>query len=787
MKMRPFLYGVLLAAVAAPAAGQGFGRAVAVHSADVLVGEPQTGLTPGVVYVFRRGQGGAYAEATRLRAANAAPNDGFGAAIAVQGDWALISATNQNDGRGAAYLMRRDNRGRWTDAGILTATDAAEGDGFGSAVALGDGIAFVAAAQQDSGAGAVYVFRMEGNRWVQSAKLYPSDRQPGDRFGTVMVAASDQLIVSAPFRESRKGIVYVFARNAEGAWQQQASLEPAGAERDARIGTSLLVLGGRVLVGAPGVERLAGAVYVFGRSDQGDWREQMALRPFDLQRNLQFGLALAASGDDILIGAPGAARFQGRLYRYRWDAAAETFTSAVHVVGMELPASGAFGASVAAGGNLAVSGTPNDDNGAGTAVVLERTNNEWRTVAKVAGALNAVEPMVGQVRECQDGQVGIFACDGVDMLAFLPLASIGGSRGIRMNDIWGWTDPETGQEWAIAGRTDGSAFVDVTDPQRPRYAGSLPMTQGARANAWRDMKVYRNHVYIVADGSGQHGMQVFDLTQLRRATGAPQTFRETALYTNVASTHNIVIDTTSGFAFAVGVNGGGETCGGGLHMIDIREPANPRFAGCFADPNTGRSGTGYSHDAQCVTYQGPDDRYRGHEICFGANETALSIADVSDKQNPVALSRASYPNVGYTHQGWLTDDQRYFYMDDELDELQGKTDGTRTLIWDVEDLQDPVLLGAYVSENKASDHNLYIQGDLMFQSNYQSGLRVLDISDRANPRPVGHFDTVPYGSDSPGFGGSWSNYPYFASGTIVVTSGSEGLFILRKQSPALVP
>src|SRR5690606_24011601 len=205
------------------------------------------------------------------------------------------------------------------------------------------------------------------------------------------------------------------------------------------------------------------------------------------------------------------------------------------------------------------------------------------------------------------------------------------------------------------------------------------------ANVWRDIKVYKNHAYVVADGSGPHGMQVFDLTRLRNVKDAPQTFTMDAHYTNINSAHNIVINEETGFAYAVGVNSGGETCGGGLHMIDIREPKNPKFAGCFADPQTGRANTGYSHDAQCVIYKGPDEQYKGREICLGANETMLSIADVTDKQNPKAISRASYPNVGYSHQGWLTEDHRFFYMDDELDELAGSVQRTRTIIWDLTD------------------------------------------------------------------------------------------------------
>ena len=209
-------------------------------------------------------------------------------------------------------------------------------------------------------------------------------------------------------------------------------------------------------------------------------------------------------------------------------------------------------------------------------------------------------------------------------------------------------------------------------------------------------------------------------------------------------------------------------------MLDLRDPANVSFAGCFADPNTGRRKTGYSHDAQCVVYSGPDADYSGREICLGSNETALSIADVTDKKNPVAVSMATYPDVAYTHQGWLTEDHQYYYMNDEGDEPQGLVEGTRTLIWDVSDLDDPVLVTEHIASTPDTDHNLYIRGNLMYQSNYGAGLRILDITNPETPVEVGFFEPGP-GSTS------WSNYPYFESGTLVVTSGSEGLFVLKKR------
>ena len=215
-------------------------------------------------------------------------------------------------------------------------------------------------------------------------------------------------------------------------------------------------------------------------------------------------------------------------------------------------------------------------------------------------------------------------------------------------------------------------------------------------------------------------------------------FEETFLYDGIHSAHNIVINEETGFAYAVGNSGGGETCGGGYHMLDLEDPARPTFVGCFADPASGRRLTGYSHDSQCVVYHGPDTEHVGKEICLGSNETMLNIADVTNKDAAVSLSNVSYPNVAYAHQGWLTEDHRYFYMGDEGDEPQGTVEGTRTLVWDVTDLDDPVLAKEYIATTPDTDHNLYIVGDLMYQSNYGAGLRILDISDPENPVEVGY-------------------------------------------------
>ena len=212
-------------------------------------------------------------------------------------------------------------------------------------------------------------------------------------------------------------------------------------------------------------------------------------------------------------------------------------------------------------------------------------------------------------------------------------------------------------------------------------------------------------------------------------------------------------------------------------MIDISDPLNPTFIGCFADGGTGRAGGGYVHDAQCVTYRGPDQAHAGREICFGSNETAISISDVTDPNAPVGISRGTYPSSSYVHQGWFTEDQQYFIQNDELDERVFDA-RTHTYIWDLSDLDDPVLLTDFASNVVSTDHNLYVRGDFVYQANYSSGLRIMDISDPEDPFVAGYFDTRPQDS-AVNFNGAWTAWPYPDSDLVIISSRAEGLFVVR--------
>ena len=712
--------------------------------------------------------------------------DGFGQSLAVLGNTLLVSASQPDSSRGAVYVFERDAASEsWTETAPLTARDAAAGDHLGEALAFNGDYALVGAARHNESTGAVYVFRRdaESGAWVEQDKLLGSEVEKGDRFGSVIVMEGDRALITAPMYQA--GAVYVYRLDAASeAWVEEARIVGNDAGVKSGFAGSVHLHGEEIFVGSPRSNTFRGGVHVFRHDEaSGAWTAQHTLAPSGEGERDFFGASIQLD-DDLWIGAPGTANFAGALYRFEREAGGGWVEADKLTAGEGQPRD-FFADAFAVKGDVAVIGSAGADYGEGNALLLERDpeTGAWVRQAVLINESEAegLAPIVDGQVDCKDGEAASFACRQVDLISFLPLRDLGMARGVRLNDVWGWTDPETGKEYALVGHLEAAAFVDISDPYNPVYLGELPRTEGSSGSVWRDIKVYKDHAFIVSDGAGQHGMQVFDLTQLRDVENPPVTFVETAHYDGIASAHNIVINEETGFAFSVGSSSGGETCGGGLHMIDIREPTQPTFAGCFADTETGRQSTGYSHDAQCVTYNGPDVEHQGKEICFGANETALSIADVTDKANPVKLANASYPNVAYSHQGWLTEDHRYFYMNDEGDEVQGLVDGTRTLVWDVMDLDDPQMVKEHFSENKASDHNLYIRGNLMYQSNYQSGLRILDISDAVNPVEVGFFDTVPYGEDVPSMGGSWSNYPFFGSGVIVVTSGSEGMFILKKK------
>jgi choice-of-anchor B domain-containing protein len=271
--------------------------------------------------------------------------------------------------------------------------------------------------------------------------------------------------------------------------------------------------------------------------------------------------------------------------------------------------------------------------------------------------------------------------------------------------------------------------------------------------------------------AGGHGMQIFDLTRLRSVSSPPENFTEDAYFSGFGSAHNVVINETSGYAYGVGT---GQFSGGAV-FVNIQDPLNPVAEG-------GYSGSGYTHDAQVVTYTGPDTDYAGSEIYIGCNTDEVVIVDVTDKSNPQLISTIGYANIGYTHQGWFTEDQTYFIAGDEFDESNVGFN-TRSIVFDFTDLDNPQFHMEYFGPTPAIDHNGYVKGDRFYLANYTAGFRVVDISDIANGNmtEIGYFDTHP-ANQNVSYNGAWNVYPYFPSGNIIVSNIDGGFFVLREQN-----
>jgi choice-of-anchor B domain-containing protein len=703
----------------------------------------------------------------------------FGGAIAASGDWLLVGKEQAGRGRGAGpgrggpavalpagavFAFKRAASGQYAyHSTVVSAADAAAsaGDRFGSSIVLSGTTALIGASGQNAGAGVVHDFALEGDAWKSVRTFAPIGAQGSQAaFGSLVATDGTQAFVAAPGDAGGYGSVYVFRKVAQQGGRGGAPAAPAPA------------------AATPASPAATPA------STNVQWIEGTRLAAPAAGRTDRFGASIAVSEGNVWVGAPGAGG-AGRVFVFSGGPAGFQIDG-LRVVGPTWFDPMSAGASVSVRGNVAAVGATGANRNGGGLFIYERDpNGSWREQPMLTTPLDELPAITGNERHCgSDGKIDVFDCGATDLQAFLPPSKLShDGHSVPMSGLWGWSDPQTKQEWAILGRRDGTTFVDITNATQPRVVADLPLTDGARPSSWREMKVYKDHAYIVSDSAGPHGIQIFDMTRLRtmkpQPNGLPQKVAADNTYREVNSVHDMVINEESGFGYPVGSSGGGNTCGGGLHMIDLKDPKNPKFVGCFADTETGRQRTGYIHDAQCVNYKGPDKRYKGHEICIGSNETMLSLQDVTDKTAPKVISRAAYPKVGYTHQGWLTEDHKYFYLDDELDETGGMVDKTRTLIWDFTDLENPKLIKEHFSREAASDHNQYVKGDYLYQSNYRAGLRVLSIKDPANPKEIAYFDTDPFRPNTAGFNGAWNVFPFFKSGAIIISSIEQGLFIVK--------
>ncbi|HKU36658.1 MAG TPA: choice-of-anchor B family protein, partial [Polyangiales bacterium] len=333
-------------------------------------------------------------------------------------------------------------------------------------------------------------------------------------------------------------------------------------------------------------------------------------------------------------------------------------------------------------------------------------------------------------------------------------------------------------EIAIVGLDNGTAFVDLSKPRCPVIVGRLPSTTGRSQS--RDVKAIGDYALVVAEIQN-HGMQIFDMKKLG-TTAATGMLMPDLIYRGVdgnaiSNGHNVVVNEAAKMVYIVGARG---SCDLGLHMIDFKDPMNPKFAGCGTKGHV-------VHDALCLVYKGPDKEHEGKEICvtFDGENKRFSVIDTTDKAAPKVISRLVYQGGVYSHQGWFTEDMTTMLLSDELDESSNKHN-TKTYVFDMRDLDAPKALKTYEWNSTAIDHNVYIKGQRAYFANYTEGFRMLDVSQAASAtfKEVGFFDTNPK-STATQMSGAWTAFPFYSSGVVIVGDMLSGLFILGPQASTL--
>ena len=347
----------------------------------------------------------------------------------------------------------------------------------------------------------------------------------------------------------------------------------------------------------------------------------------------------------------------------------------------------------------------------------------------------------------------MFPTNGVRLMSWLSLHDLGGySNG---NSLWGYTSP-SGREYACFGSSHGVSFVEVTDPGNAQIVGFI---DGPRS-LWRDVRIYQSYAYAVSEGGS--GVQVIDLSQIDNGV---VTLANTILTGGEGATHTVFINTASGYLYR---SGGGSN---GLRIYSLSNPVNPQLVATWS--------TRYVHEVTVVSYtSGP---YAGKEIAFacsgyngGWSQPGVDIIDVTNKSNLSVLKHFFYSGAAYSHQCWPSADLRYLYLNDELDENGSIT--TLTKVFDIQSLTNPIEKPSFTNASTAVGHNLYVNGNRIYEANYRSGLRIFDNTNPLAPVEVASFDTWP-DDDEAHFNGLWNVYPFFASGTVIGSDIEKGLFV----------
>jgi hypothetical protein len=344
--------------------GQGFGAAVAIDGDTMVVGAVgDTSDDIGAAYVYLR-SGGSWTEQAKLTVS--AVGDTFGTSVSIDGDSIIVGAFF-HDGAvldaGAAYVFVREGT-TWTEQGKLEADDAFSSDFFGWSVSIDGDTALIGARQEDDkggNAGAAYVFVRSGTTWTQQQKLLSDDSATGDGFGTAVAVSGDSALIGAP-RNDNSGSAYIFLRSGT-TWTEQQELVVTPTAGGDNFGGNVSLEGDTALVSAHAEEESGGtntgSAYVFARSGT-TWAEQGKLLAGDASDGSFFGIGVSLSADIAVIGANGDARPGGDNSgaAYVFSRTGTTWSEDGKLSASDAAADTYFGSATAVDGMTVVIGAP---------------------------------------------------------------------------------------------------------------------------------------------------------------------------------------------------------------------------------------------------------------------------------------------------------------------------------------------------------------------------------------------------------------------------------------------
>ena len=330
------------------------------------------------------------------------------------------------------------------------------------------------------------------------------------------------------------------------------------------------------------------------------------------------------------------------------------------------------------------------------------------------------------------------------------------------NEIWGIA--VNNKEFAVIGSTEGTHFIDVTDPTNPVEVQFVKGAVSGPSIIHRDYHDDGCYLYAVADepasinATTKSTLQIIDIRNLPNSVEVVYDSDEL-----IFRSHNIFIDEPNKRLYACIANGTADPGFSAMRIFDISDPFNPQF---LATHNS----------LQGLSIQQVHDGYFLDNMAYlNLGPTGFAIADFTDPVNPILMGTLdNYVDQGYNHSGWLDQSGRYYYLADE-------NHGLRMKVLRVDDPTDIEVVGFFDADSPASTsipHNQIVACDYLYVSYYYDGLQVYDISDPSTPVRVAEFDTSNE-PDGANFKGAWGVYPFLPSGNILVADMQEGLFVFE--------